>query len=140
MLTIKDARGIVYLTNQYDSNGRVIRQTQADNSTYQFGYTLDAGGKVTQTDLTDPRGNIRRVTFNSNGYTLTDTRAFGLPEQQTTTYERDVASNRILSVTDALGRKTTYSYDPLGNVTGFVRLSDTPSAATTQLTYDPTFN
>jgi len=140
MLTIKDARGIVYLTNQYDSNGRVIRQTQADNSTYQFGYTLDAGGKVTQTDVTNPRGNIRRMTFNPNGYTLTDIRAYSLPDQQTTTYERDLVSNRILSVTDALGRKTTYSYDALGNVTSVVRLADTPAAATTQLTYEPTFN
>src|SRR5262249_55468818 len=30
MLTITDARGIVYLTNRYDSGGRVILQTQAD--------------------------------------------------------------------------------------------------------------
>jgi YD repeat-containing protein len=48
MLTIKDARGIIYLTNQYDGNGRVTLQTQADSTTYQFAYTLDVNGKVMQ--------------------------------------------------------------------------------------------
>jgi len=33
MLTVKDPRGIVFLTNEYDSNGRVSKQTQADNTT-----------------------------------------------------------------------------------------------------------
>lgn len=40
MLTIEDPRSIVYLTNQYDSNGRVTKQTQADSTYYQFSYTL----------------------------------------------------------------------------------------------------
>lgn len=75
MLTIKDARGIVYLTNEYDTNGRVKKQTQADSTTYQFAYTLDGNGKVTQADVTDLRGNVRRVTLNSSGYVLTDTRS-----------------------------------------------------------------
>jgi YD repeat-containing protein len=42
MTTITDARGILYLTNQYDSTGRVIRQIQADNSTYLFNWTPTA--------------------------------------------------------------------------------------------------
>jgi len=54
MLTLRDARNIVFLTNEYDTNGRVSRQTQADNTTYQFAYTLDGNGKVTQTDVTIP--------------------------------------------------------------------------------------
>src|SRR5262249_8057094 len=47
MLTITDARGILYLTNQYDAAGRVIKQTQADNSTYLFNWSLTAN--TTQT-------------------------------------------------------------------------------------------
>jgi len=32
--TITDPRGTVYLTNQYDSSGRVTQQTQADGNTF----------------------------------------------------------------------------------------------------------
>jgi len=61
MVTLKDARGIVFLTNVYDSSGKVTQQTQADGTTYQFAYTVDENGKITQTDVTDPRGKLRRV-------------------------------------------------------------------------------
>jgi RHS repeat-associated protein len=140
MLTIKDARGIVFLTNQYDTNGRVIRQTQADNSTYQFAYTVNGAGKVTQTDVTDPRNQIRRVTFNSDGYPLTDTYALGRPEQQTETYERQAGTNFPLSVIDSLNRRTNYAYDAAGNLTSITELAQTSEAVMTTFTYDPTFH
>jgi RHS repeat-associated protein len=140
MLTVKDARGIIFLTNVYDANGRVIKQTQADSSTYLFAYTLDAAGKVTQTNVTDTRGNVRRVTFNAAGYTLTDTYALGKPEQQTATYERQAGTNLLLSITDTLNRKTTYTYDPQGNATEITRLAGTPDAVTLRFTYDPRFH
>lgn len=140
MLTIKDPRGIIYLTNEYDSNGRVIRQTQADNSVYEFAYTLNGSGKVTQTDVTDARDNVRRVTFNSSGYTLTDTRALGTSEQRTITYERQSGSNFILNVTDPLNRQTSYSYDSYGEVLTITRLTGTANTATTTLAYEPNFH
>src|ERR1043166_2059164 len=117
MLTIKDARNIVFLTNQYDGSGRVTQQTQADGSTYQFAYTVDGNGKITQTDVTDPRGNVRRAVFNTNGYLLSDTKALGLSEQQTTTIERQSGTNLVLSVTDPMSGKTAFTYDAMGNVT-----------------------
>jgi YD repeat-containing protein len=55
MLTLTDARGITYLTNEYDSAGRVSKQTQADGGTYQFAYTT-SNGTITQTTVTDPNG------------------------------------------------------------------------------------
>src|SRR5206468_6724830 len=67
MLTLKDARRITFLTNVYDGNGRVTRQTQANQTVYQFAYTLGAGAKVTQTDVTDPRGFVRRLIFDAAG-------------------------------------------------------------------------
>lgn len=144
MLTITDPRGITYLSTTYDPAGgragRVTSQTQADGTTYQFAYTVDGAGKVTQTDVTDPRGTVRRVTFDTAGYPLTDTRALGQPEQQTLTYQRDAASSLILSVTDALNRTTAYAYDAMGNVTAVTRLSGTANAVTTSLTYEPPFN
>jgi YD repeat-containing protein len=67
MNTITDPRGNVVLTNAYDGNGRIQTQTLGDGtSKYTFAYTL-TGGVVTQTDITDPRGFIRRLGFNADG-------------------------------------------------------------------------
>lgn len=140
MLTIQDARQIVYLNNQYDPNNRVIKQTQADNGIYQFAYTLDADGNVTQTNVTAPNGNVEQVAFNSDGYVTSDTYALGKTEQQTITYNRQPVSDLLLSVTDALSRQTSYTYDPMGNVTSITLLAGTPSATTTTLSYEPVFN
>ena len=57
------------------------------------------------------------MTFNADGYMLTDTRRSGAPEEQTTIYERETGTKLVLSLTDPLGRKTTYTYDAMGNVT-----------------------
>lgn len=140
MKTIKDPRGIVYLTNEYDLNSRVIRQTQADGSAYQFAYTTNASGVVTQTDVTDPRGILRRVTFNSSGYWLADTRAVGRPEQQATVVERQAGTNLIEKETDGLLRRTDYTYDDKGNLTSIKRLAHTATPIETTATYEPDFN
>ena len=60
MLTIKDARGIVYLTNQYDANGRVSRQTLVDTGVWLYGYTLDAQGKVETMRLPELQMSYKR--------------------------------------------------------------------------------
>ena len=141
MLTIKDPRNIVYLTNEYDpASGRITRQTQADNGFYQLAYTVNGSGKVTQADVTDPRGFVRRTTFNADGYTLTDTYGLGTPQQQTYTYERQAGSNFMTSVTDPMSRRTELAYDTLGNLTSVTRLAGTAEAIATTFTYEPTFN
>jgi RHS repeat-associated protein len=140
MLTIKDPRQIVYLTNYYDANNRVYKQVQADNGTYLFSYTLDQNGNVTQTNVTDPRLFVEQAVFNSDGYMTSDTFAVGKPEQETITYNRQLASGLVQSVTDALGRITSYSYDAMGNVTSVTRLAGTQNAVTTRFAYESTFN
>jgi RHS repeat-associated protein len=140
MLTLTDARGIRFLANEYDAGGRVKKQTQADQTTYQFAYTLDGGGKVTQADVTDPRGAVRRASFSAAGYVLTDTRALGQPAEQRRTYQRQAGTNLVLSTTDALGRQTSFAYDTLGNITSITRLAGTTAANATSLTYEPTFS
>ena len=138
--TIKDPRNIVYLTNEYNAQGRVTKQTQADGTFYQFAYTLDGQGKVTQTDVTDPRGNVRRVTFNANGHALTDTQAYGTAIARTTTFTRDATSNLVNTMTDALGRQTAFTYNSQGQALTVTRLAGTGNAVTTTFTYEPTFN
>ena len=143
MLTIKDARGIVYLTNTYNANGRVQTQTQADSTTYQFAYTVNGGGAVTQTDLTNPRGYVQRVTYSTAGYSLTDTQAQGNALAQAMTYTRQSGTNFILTATDQLSRQTAFTYDTPGNVASVTRLNGTGNAVTTSFTYETgtgTFN
>jgi RHS repeat-associated protein len=135
LLTITDPRNILYLTNEYDAGGRVTKQTQADGSTYQFAYTLDGNGQTTQTDVTDPRGFLRRVTFNSAGYLTADTRAVGQPEQQAVTYEWQPATNFLQATVDALSRRTAYTYDAMGNRTSVTRAG----FGAVVYTYEPTF-
>jgi YD repeat-containing protein len=118
----------------------VATQTQADSTTYQFAYTLDGNGDVTQTDVTDPRGYVKRFVFNSAGLTTSITDAYGEAVAQTTTYEWQATTNLLLSVTDALTRKTAYTYDSKGNILTVTKLHGTANAVTTTFTYDSTYN
>lgn len=141
MVAIQDARGNMVLTNQYDNNGRVVKQTQADNTTFQFAYTTDpATGVVTQTDLTDPSGIVKRTTFSANGYSTSEIFALGRPEQQIVTYARDAATNLVTSTLDPLHRETDYTYDVLGNLLSVTTMARSSAAATVRFTYDPFFS
>jgi RHS repeat-associated protein len=131
LLTITDPRGITFLTNEYDSAGRVIRQTQADGGVFTFEYTM-AGGFITSTKVTDPRGNTAVSRFNADRYLVSRTDALG----QTTTLERQPGTNLLLSTTDPLGRVTRFAYDSSGNVT---TITD-PLGNTRTFTYDSSFN
>jgi RHS repeat-associated protein len=141
MTAIQDPRGITYLANIYDANQRLIRQVQGDGSSFQFVYITDPdSGQVVETDVTDPLGHVRKVAFNVNGFTQTDTTAAGLPEQQTSTFNWDITTNLLQSLVDPLGRQISYSYDALGNTASVTFLAGTAFATTTSLTYEPIFS
>jgi RHS repeat-associated protein len=137
--TIRDPRGTFYLTNIYH-NGRVASQTAADGSRYLFTYTVDGAGKITETRLTDPRGGVRRVTFNAAGYPTSDTAAFGTPIAQAIQITRDATTNLATSIVDPLGRRTDVGYDVNGNPTSVTELAGTASARTTQFAYAGPFD
>lgn len=140
MLTVRDKRGNMKVTNEYDLNNRVSKQTYADGTTNLFAYALDANNKVTQTDLTDERGVVTRMVFSAGGYPTSVTKALGLPEQQVVTIERDPATNLAISQTDALGRKTAFTYDSMGNTLSRTVLAGTANAVTATMTYTADFN
>ena len=140
MIAVTNPRRVTIVANEYDANGRVSRQVHADGGVYRFTYTSDASGRVAQTDLTDPRAIVRRTLFNSAGYCTSDALAVGRPEEQTTTWTRDPASNLILATTDPLTRRTAYTFDGNGNRLTLTRLDGTADAVTTRYTYEPLFN
>ena len=141
MTTVLDRRGHTMVTNEYNANGRVSKQTLADGSVYLFSYVADFVGRVLQTDVTDPRNFIRRLRFDHpSGYPTSETQAFGTAFAQTTTTERDPASGRAVLVTDALNRRTRYTYDPAGNIASITSLSGTPQAITESFTWTADFN
>ncbi|HEX6047588.1 MAG TPA: kelch repeat-containing protein, partial [Pyrinomonadaceae bacterium] len=148
MLTVEDPRGVVYVTNQYDTSGRVIKQTLADdtpadpndNPTHQYAYTTNGAGKIIQSDYTDPRGVVRRTTFNDEGFVTAVTYALGTSEQATLTYERQPGTNLLASTLDPRGRRTAYVYDTQGNVLSITQLQGTADAITTSFEYEPLFN
>jgi RHS repeat-associated protein len=140
MIALQDARGNVVLENYYDQNRVARQEVGGEDNLYRFSYTVNGNGIIIQTDVIDPRGTIRRVSFNSEGFATSDIQALGLPEQQSITYTRELGTNIILNQTDALGRVTSFTYDSSGNVVAITRAAGTADAATTSFTYEPTFN
>lgn len=135
--TITDGRGVVYLSNVYDANGRVSAQTVAGGGRYQFAYSLDTAGKVTATTVTDPVGAKRRVSFDAAGRALTDTAAFGTSLARTTTLERG-SDGRVLATVDPYGRRTTMTFDGTGRPTSTTVLAGTADQRrVSQVAYGP---
>jgi RHS repeat-associated protein len=94
---------------------------------------------VSQVSVTDPRGYTRQVSFNQFGHETSDTRALGMPEQETTTYTY-YPDNLVNTMTDQLGRVTAYSYDVNANSTSITLLSGTSNAITASALYDSMFS
>ena len=137
MKAIINARGNKDLQLAYDVNGRVEKQTAADGATFQFAYKVSEGGKVEETKITDPLGNQREVSFNSEGLPTSETEAPGTKLARTTSFERQPETGLVLSETDPLGNITSYEYDSSGNVTEETRLAGTEEATTTKFKYEP---
>jgi RHS repeat-associated protein len=131
-----------YYENGTVTSGTLFSQTNCWNGTSYSRYDPSCQEGylplVTQVDITDPRGYVRRVQFGPSGYKTSDTHALGQPEEQTITYSY-YADNSLKSITDALGRTTSYDYDALGNRIRITSLDGTANASTTTFTYDPLF-
>jgi RHS repeat-associated protein len=147
LLTITDALGIPYLTNTYDSNGRVQTQQAADLGITSFNYVLLNPGvsmgniyvfesPSILTTVTDPLGKKTTYHFTPSGFLLDVTDALG----RKTVYKRQSGANLLTSVTDPLGRTTAFTYDSAGNTNSVTRLSGTAHPIQTLFTYDPNFN
>ena len=124
-----DSRNIKYFEDTYDSNGRVVKQYDAESLTpTEFVYTSE------NTRTTKDRcGNTRIREYNkSNGLLskVTDengnTKEYGYDENNNVISEKDAFGNALLKeynsfnkptkITDRNGNTTLYKYDGVGNL------------------------
>jgi YD repeat-containing protein len=82
--------------------------------------------------VTNPRGFVRRVTFNTDRFETSDTAAVGTALERTTTIARQSGTNWMTSITDPLNRRTDFTYDAFGHVLTTTRLAGTGNAVTTE--------
>ena len=108
LTSIVDPLGHTYLTNTYDAQGRIIEQL--DGLTNKWTLSYGSGYTDVTAPNQQPGGPATRYAFDS--------------------------SSRLASVTDALGRETSYSYDAAGNIDVVTR----PGGATTQFDYSAAGN
>jgi len=137
MKAVINARGKKYLQVAYDANGRVEKQTAGDGAVFEFDYDLDEAGDAEAATVTDPMGNEREVTFDAEGFPISDTVAPGTELEETMSFERQPKTGLILSKTDPLERTTDYAYDKWANVTEETKLAGTEEAVTTKFAYEP---
>jgi RHS repeat-associated protein len=112
LVSVTDPEGNPQVVNTYDDSDRVVAQTLADGSTFAMAYTV-SGGKVTQTEVTDRRGSVRRLEFDANGRVVRNTYPAGQPIQQVQTFTYD-ANGRTTNLA-SMDRQYTYGYDANGN-------------------------
>jgi YD repeat-containing protein len=124
--------GGLVVTNEYDDDDRVTKQTHPDGGLYTFNYTL-AGGNITETSMTAPNSATTTWRFVEDsgayrdGYIVKKTTPDGA-----TVYTREAGSNLVKLIIDPLGRKTSYTYDTKGR-----QLSMTdPAGNTTSYQYE----
>ena len=90
--------------------------------------------------MTDPRGNVRRVTFNALGYIATDTYASGTTLAQAVTYERNATSGLRSAAVDNLGRRFEHVRNSNGSITQLKGLVGTANLYTVSAAYTTAFD
>lgn len=163
--SVHDARGKRKVYNEYYSgtgdplkDGRVRKQTYADNSVASFDYEIGTPGtfdsasitpaypSMLAVEFTDERGSVSRFEYDSNLNIKKQIRAKGMPEQQVHAYERDPTSKFITQITeepDSSAPRTTkleYTDDGKGNIKTKTVMFGTSQAASWNFTYEPLYN
>lgn len=138
--SITDQKNHRVLLNEFEvvagvATGRVIKQTQADNGVIEVNYAHVDNG-VTGTLVTEPDGSKRRIVFDATSpYPKSETFAYGTPQAQTYSFERNAYGQLEASV-DPLGRRTEYIYNADGQVARVTTLAGSPKALAVKMTYN----
>jgi YD repeat-containing protein len=100
----------VSVTNTYDDEGRCVTndvrietrdrlgRTQSQRSLFTFAYTVNAAGRITATEVARPTSR-RKVTFNEQGYRLTETVTETKTGESGTAFDRADGSNVVQRLT-----------------------------------------
>jgi YD repeat-containing protein len=140
------------VTNTYDSDGRVVSQSDPLGLVTTYDYTSIPGSTV----ITDPDGNVTVETY-IDGELRSLTKGYGTPVAATWDYSYDPATLGVTRVVDPNDNVTTNTYDangnlltttePLGNTTSYtynsfdeVLTETTPLVETSTNTYDANGN
>jgi RHS repeat-associated protein len=144
---ITSSAGNLTVSFARDSQGRITNITDPTGKVY--GYTYDAAGDLASVEVPDA-GTPLRYEYAPGHYFLAGTDARGNVEARTTYYP----DGRLQSVTDAVGKTTSYAYDLATNTTtithpdsagatiekhdanGMVLSTTDPLGRTTSYTYD----
>jgi YD repeat-containing protein len=89
------------ILNVYDGD-RCVRQTwwkKGVPHVFKFKYVVDEHNQMRQTDVREPDGSLRRVKFNANGYTESQTYNVARRNQINVNYDRDLQTNSLKEVT-----------------------------------------
>ncbi len=97
-------------TFDYDGYGRIVQTTELGGAIQRL-YTYDAGGHLSV--VRDPNGNLTHLTHDGLDRLLSMTDAIG----RTTTYQYASGSGRLVSRTDAAGTQMRLGYDAVGRLT-----------------------
>ncbi|MFN3650594.1 MAG: RHS repeat-associated core domain-containing protein [Armatimonadota bacterium] len=129
--------GVNRIWNQYDSQGRVIKQTFPDNGYITASYP-PAPGQSGTTTVTDSRGNVTKYEFTWNqatpGYSINKIID---PLGRATTFTRGGSTRLVTSITDDQNRTAQFNWDhATGNLLSVTSPTATGGTVTTQATYD----
>ncbi|HHQ49434.1 MAG TPA: PKD domain-containing protein, partial [Acidobacteria bacterium] len=110
LLTEHDRRGVLVLTNGYDSHDRIVSQTDALGQTTTYAATA-VGGNRTQVVITPPSGNAVTHIYDESFHLLRSTDGAG----HTATFAY-AANGSPASITDKLGRVASFEFADDGNL------------------------
>ena len=119
----------------YDVLDRALSVKLPDESETTTEYILDSGSNALVTKVTDALGNSQSTVTNGSGKTLKSIQHSGPDGEITTTFEYD-GIQRLVRVTDTEGNVTTSVYD-MGDRRTEV---NHPASGKTSFTYDPLGN
>lgn len=122
LLTISDFSGEIYLTNTYDSKGRVTRQQLADRGESLASYNE----KERSTTFTDELGNATKYHYDEQ-FRITSVEMAGVTIQNK--YDE---KGRLVEQIDGLGHSTKMSYDEKGRMTRVIH----PDQSVEQVIYN----